>query len=406
MAIPYLLDPNSRPGNRLLNAATPGAYIGGIMDSIAPPPQMPQANAGVRPPMAPAGLVQVPEEKPGILGRIGSALANPAVNQRLMALGSELLANSGYQTTPVTTGAGLGRGLMAMNQAGMQYDQMIAQQAADRLNKRLTEAQIAKAEREAKGGDARYGKGAGVGVNPETGKPEVYQLSDSGSVIWTGVAPAESFTYQDLGGEVIGAGKYGGQGPQYEKGVSPDVKEKEAQKVREEQRAPDVAAATVTAEETARASAAKDATRASQAEGAGDMLAVVDRIEKLLPGASQNAISGGWKAALSEYGGIATDSRVIDRRLQLLGTELVAEQAKSKILGANPTEGERQTYVELVGKIQAPGPIEERLAAVDELRRRWERLQAKGQKKPQGAPAAKPAGKKPLVWNPATGRVE
>lgn len=386
MAIPRYLDPN---------AQDPNAYAAGLLGNVYQSgPQTGQVSAS---PIAPQGLLPAQTQSPGIMGRIAAGLANPAINQRLMAFGAEALANSGYQQTPVTTGAGLGRSLQAMNQAGLQYSQMIASQKAEEFNKRIKEAQLAKLQREAQGGSPSFGKGAGVGVNPKTNLPEIYQLSDVGSVVWTGVTPAETFTYQDTGSEVIGAGKYGGTGKSYEKTVSTDVAEKERQRIREEQRAPIVASEV----EKAKARAEGQVTAEKQAAGAGDMLTVLGRVESLLPGASQSAISGGLKGVLAEYGGVATDSRVVDKRLQLLGTELVSEQARSKILGANPTEGERALYEKLVGQIQNPGPLNERMAAVDEMRIRFSRIQQRGA---QNQTPTKPTAVR--KWNPATGRVE
>ena len=145
MAIPYLLDPNNRPGAQLF--ASPSAYTGGVLNAVTPlpaqrpDPMLPNSMA------AQGGIIQVPEEKPGLLGRIGRGLANPAINQRLSALGAELLANSGYQAIPMTTGAGLGRGLMAMNQAGQAYDQMIGSQAAAKYNQAIQNRKEGREER-------------------------------------------------------------------------------------------------------------------------------------------------------------------------------------------------------------------------------------------------------------------
>src|SRR5574343_2113362 len=124
MAYPY--DPAQRPGASL---------FGQLM--VQQPDALPAAtNFGqlMVPPEAPPSLVQVPEPPRGILGRIGSALQNPRLSQQLLSMGTEMLANSGYQAMPVTTGAGIGRGLQAFGQAGQRYDQMIGQQAADAFN--------------------------------------------------------------------------------------------------------------------------------------------------------------------------------------------------------------------------------------------------------------------------------
>lgn len=267
MAIPRYLDPN---------AQDPNAYAAGLLGNVYQNgPQTGQVSAS---PIAPQGLLPAQTQSPGIMGRIAAGLANPAINQRLMAFGAEALANSGYQQTPVTTGAGLGRSLQAMNQAGLQYSQMIASQKAEEFNKRIKEAQLAKLQREAQGGSPSFGKGAGVGVNPKTNLPEIYQLSDVGSVVWTGVTPAETFTYQDTGSEVIGAGKYGGTGKSYEKTVSTDVAEKERQRIREEQRAPVVAAAT----EVAKAKASTAVEKEESATSAADALYELDRLDKAL----------------------------------------------------------------------------------------------------------------------------
>lgn len=404
MAIPSWLDPNNRPGAQLF--ASPSAYTGGVLNAVTPLPQQSPFPMVPNSMAAQGGIIQVPEEKPGILGRIGRGLANPAINQRLSALGAELLANSGYHQIPVTTGAGLGRGLQAMNQAGQAYDQMLGSQAAAALDKRMKEAQLKKAEREAAGQlDAlkyQFGgaviteqdgvKGFSIPVqNPQTGEISAKFVPVGSNILsrTTGLS-AQDQAILDIS---TAGGKTEAQ-IRAENALAPQTAEAKAQ----------IAGATAGAAETAKAQAEKQATAAQQAAGAGDMLTVLDRVESLLPGASQNAISGGLKGALAEYGGIATDSRVVDKRLQLLGTELVSEQARSKILGANPTEGERALYEKLVGQIQNPGPLNERMAAVDEMRIRFGRIQQRGQQKPASGPAAAPA--KVRKWNPATGRVE
>lgn len=388
MAIPSWLDPNNRPGAQLF--ASPSAYTGGVLNAVTPLPA-PRPDPLVPNSMAaPGGIIQVPEQKPGILGRIGNVLANPAVSNRLSALGAELLANSGYQQVPLTTGAGLGRGLQAMNQAGMAYDQMLGQQAAAALDKRMKEAQLRKAEREAAGNAEalKYQFGSGViteqdGVkgfsipvqNPITGEisAKFVPVGDKLLSRTTGLSPQETAVL-----EAATAGNVEAQKLLAKIGLTPQIAEAEAA----------IAGATTTAKTAAEAEAESKATAGKQAAGAGDMLAVLDRVESLLPGASQSAIAGGIKGALAQYGGVATDSRVVDKRLELLGTELVSEQARSKILGANPTEGERALYEKLVGQIQNPGPLNERMAAVDEMRRRFTRIQQRGSK-PPSAPAAR-----------------
>lgn len=133
MAIPRYLDPN---------AQDPNAYAAGLLGNVYQNgPQTGQVSAS---PIAPQGLLPAQTQSPGIMGRIAAGLANPAINQRLMAFGAEALANSGYQQAPVTTGAGLGRSLQAMNQAGLQYSEMIAKGKADEFNKRIKEAELAK----------------------------------------------------------------------------------------------------------------------------------------------------------------------------------------------------------------------------------------------------------------------
>lgn len=372
MAYPY--DPAQRPGASL---------FGQLM--------VPQPEAL---PEAPQSLVQVPEAPRGILGRIGSALQNPRLSQQLLSMGTEMLANSGYQRMPVTTGVGVGRGLQAFQQAGQSYDQMIAQQAADQFNRKIQEAQLKRAE---EGDPLKYQFGGGVlteqdGVkgfaipvqNPQTGQIESRFVPIGDKI----VDRSTGMTAQDKAElDAWAAGNVERQKLLAKLGMTSDIAQSEAT----------IAGATKAAEAQAQAQAEKEGV----ASGAQSMLEVIDEAGNLIPKSSQSVITD-WIASGASKIGISSDAATANRQLESLGSQLVAEMAKSKILGPNPSEGDRITYERLAGRVRDPGDIESRMAALDQLRKMAQRnidRANKGAGKPEKppAPSAKPRSRDEIL---------
>ena len=217
-----------------------------------------------------------------------------------------------------------------------------------------------------------------------------YQLTKSGQLIDLGEGFDEPTRALDVGGAFLiqptqGAPRTLGT---VKKGVSPD-------KVYDVQSAPDKAASVAATEAKARAEADREQAAKDAEKSQGEIGAILDETENLL-GKGSGSIPGAVASNFRTKVGMANETDEANARLDVLSANLLGEYARSKILGPNPSEGDRRVYEDMAGRI-ADKTLDPsvRMAAVDQIRKmaaaraQSARVSSQPQAKPSGAPRSR-----------------
>lgn len=171
----------------------------------------------------------------------------------------------------------------------------------------------------------------------------VFQTTKRGDLINLGEGFDAPTRVLDLGGELVITPTSGAPKPiaKFGKGLKPEDTP---------QAAADKAGAQAAAEAEARAKADRDAAKTDAVKSAVEVGQILDQVDSLL-GKGTGSTVGTVIAGIRKKTNNANAQDVADQQLQVLSANLLGEFARSKILGPNPSEGDRKVYEQMAGQI-------------------------------------------------------
>jgi hypothetical protein len=326
-----------------------------------------------RPDASLLGALQGGGQQPKRGGLMG-ALSDPRMQAMLAGMSQRFLEAGAPSLTPKASGLGatLGAGLMGANEGMQSYAAQQAAQVAAALDRRMKEAEIAKAEMEVSGGAAPWTTDLGRQVSLYAGqlKSQDHELTDEQA--------------QFIALEQINARQLDMIGARSEAQARLEGVRDYYARLREG-RSVGLAGQTAEASTAARLEAERAGQKEEKLVKGQDVVLLLDEATAALGSASSGGLASGL-TALGEFIGLGTESGASDAQLKSLEGQIIA--AQPRVLGINPTDADVRLYKQMAGDIANPMlSTDTRMKAIEGIRRLTQRYAERAGVKPEGKPA-------------------